>query len=93
MKELFKRFGDWFDRWKETIFLTFSITHLVYPIPVSLFDTVFHGQDIKIETEMTIICPYCGKNFDVALEVKNEYTGITIVLCPFCNKYFEYNGI
>ena len=42
---------------------------------------------------MTIICPYCGKSFDVALEVRNEYTGITIVVCPFCNKYFEYNGI
>jgi len=40
---------------------------------------------------MTMMCPYCGKSFDVALKVENEYTGITIVLCPFCNKYFEYN--
>ena len=48
---------------------------------------------MKETVEMTVICPYCGKSFDVALRVKNEYSGITIVVCPFCNKYFEYNEV
>ncbi len=42
---------------------------------------------------MSVICPYCGKNFDVALKIENEYAGVTLIICPFCNKEFAINFI
>ncbi len=42
---------------------------------------------------MSFICPYCGKEIDVARKIKDEYTGVTVIICPFCNKEFAINFI
>ncbi len=47
----------------------------------------------KKETKMTVICPYCGKEIDVARKIEDEYAGVTLIICPFCNKEFAINFI
>ncbi len=42
---------------------------------------------------MTVICPYCGKEIDVARKIEDEYAGVTLIICPFCNKEFAINFI